>query len=216
MVIPLVFDLSAYADLPGPEIARQRLAALREAGDRPVVLFLSRLHVKKGVEHLIDAVALLARGGTPPMLVIAGSGDAVYESSLRARAADRGVGAHVRFAGFVSGVEKVSLLRAASVFVLPSSQENFGYAIFEALAAGTPVVASRLIDTWPEVESSGGGVIVDQSASAIAAAIRPLLADPARRATMGARGREWVLRAFDEPALVARYEALYAEARRPA
>lgn len=208
-VIPLFLDLEPYREPPGPDEARAAFDALRSDGAH--VLFLSRLHPKKGLELLIDAADLLRTRGRTCTPIVAGSGDPAYERSLHERVRTLGLDDRVRFVGFVGGRVKVSLLQACDLFVLPSSQENFGYVLFEAMAAGTPVIASRLIDTWPELLDSGGAVIVDRDPAAIADAIVGLLDDPARRDAMGRAGREWVTRNLNPDAVVARFENLYAE-----
>ncbi|HRQ73185.1 MAG TPA: glycosyltransferase [Phycisphaerales bacterium] len=208
-VIPLFLDLDPFRDPPGPEDARAAFEALRNEGAH--ILFLSRLHPKKGLELLIDAADLLRARGRDCTLIVAGSGDPAYERSLLERVRGLGLDDRVCFVGFVGGRAKISLLQACDLFVLPSSQENFGYVLFEAMAAGTPVIASRLIDTWPELLESGGADVVDRDPRAIADAIAGLLDDPARRAAMGRAGREWVTRNLNPDAVVARFESLYAE-----
>ncbi|VAX39537.1 hypothetical protein MNBD_PLANCTO03-437, partial [hydrothermal vent metagenome] len=128
-------------------------------------------------------------------------------AEIRTRAAP--LGDRVRFLGFVTGLEKISLLQAADLFVLPSHQENFGYALFEALAAGTVVITSRDVDTWPEVVESGGGIAITRDATCLADTIESVLSDPSRRAEMEVAGRAWVLKNLHPNAVVARYEALY-------
>lgn len=217
VVVPLILDTSDFEELPGPDAARARFPELADAArdGRPVILFLSRIHYKKGVEHLIRATVRLRDAGRNPLVYIAGTGDAPYVASLEKLVADLDVGDSVRFPGFVSGVEKVSLYQAADVFVLPTSQENFGFVLFEALAAATPVVTTRGADTWPEMEASGGSLVVDADADAIADAIATLADDPERRATMGDAGRAWVLANLSVDAVVQRYVDLYASIVRP-
>lgn len=212
VVVPLIMDLSDYAELPGPGPARARFPEL--ADGRPTLLFLSRLHYKKGVEHLIDATGLLAERGSDVRTIVAGTGDDAYEALLRRRIAERGLEERVTLAGFVSGVEKVSLYEACDVFVLPTSQENFGFVLFEALAARTPVVTTKGTDTWPEMEASGGSLVVAQDAAAIADAAQALLEDAERRRTMGEAGREWVLEHLGAGAVVESYVQLYEAAVR--
>ncbi len=210
VVAPLVVDLADYRDLPGPGAARDVVGGL--GGDDPVLLFLSRLHYKKGVEHLVRAVGLLADRGRPVHAVVAGSGDDSYVRRLRRLVEELGLSDRVRFPGFVSGRTKVSLYQAADAFVLPTSQENFGFVLFEALAAETPVITTRGSDTWPELVASGGAVVVEQDAAAVADALEPLLDEPARAAAMGRSGRAWVMRHLSPEAVTGRYEVLYAEA----
>jgi glycosyltransferase involved in cell wall biosynthesis len=205
VVVPLFLDIDQYTDLPGPELAHAAWPEL--AADEPTVLFLSRLHVKKGIELLLDAIELLAQRSTPARLLIAGAGDPAYEREIRERASR--LGDRVRFLGFVSGPEKISLLQAADLFALPSHQENFGYALFEALAAETVVVTSRDVDTWPEVVESGGGVAIERDAALLADTICSLLGDPDRCAAMGRAGRAWVLKNLHPDTVVSRYQELY-------
>jgi glycosyltransferase involved in cell wall biosynthesis len=211
-VIPLVVQLEAFRDLPGPEPARQALSI--KGGDRPTILFLSRLHPVKGVELLIEAVGALGAQGVDCDLLIAGTGEPDYVASLERLTTARGLDDRVRFLGFVSGREKPSLFQAADVFCLPSQHENFGMAWVESLACGTPVVTTKGIGAWPDLEAGDGALIVERSAEGFAGAIRDLLHDPARRRAMGEKGREWIFSFLDTDRIVARYESLYADASR--
>lgn len=209
VVIPLMLDVEPFRALPGSGPAQAALADHLDP-DLPTVLYLSRLHYKKGVEHLIDAAAELRDRGRRVRVLVAGTGDEDYVRSLHARVERGQLTDVVRFPGFVSGVEKVSLYELADLFVLPTSQENFGFVLFEALAAGTPVVTTRGADTWPELEASGGGVISEADPPRLADAMAGILDDPARAQSMGESGRAWVLAHLDAAAVVDAFEALYA------
>ncbi|MFK7960390.1 MAG: glycosyltransferase [Phycisphaerales bacterium] len=211
--LPLIMDLEPFREPVGPELAAARFPEV--ASDDPVCLFLSRIHVKKGVERLIEAMAQLRSGGTPVRAIVAGSGDEDYSAALQRQVGERGLDDSISFPGFVRGREKVSLYEACELFVLPTSQENFGFVIFEAMAAGTPVITTRGVDTWPEIESSGGGVVVDATPEAIAKAIKELLGDPERRRAMGAAGRAWALKNLAADAVVERYLEMYRAAAHP-
>lgn len=210
VVIPLVFDLTPFRAMPGPDIARAAFPSLR--AERPNILFISRLHYKKGVEHLIRAARILSDRGTPVSLQIAGSGDSAYEQRLRALATELSLEPTTTFLGMVTGDTKISLYQAADAVVLPTSQENFGFVVFEAMAAGAPLITTAGVDTWPEVKSSGGGLIVDQDPVKIADAIAQLLTDPDRRLAMGRAGRAWVLRELDPDRVVGRFVEMYRQA----
>jgi glycosyltransferase involved in cell wall biosynthesis len=206
-VIPLPMDLSPFWRLPGPEHAIEAFPQIRR--DMPRVLFLSRLHPKKGADRLIRASALLHARGMPHQLLIAGSGSESYTKKLRQLSKDEGIEAHTSFLGFVTGKLKVALFQTASVFALPTSQENFGFVLFESLAAGTPVVTTGETDTWPELERSGGAVIADNTAEAFASAIARLLSQPDHARSLGDHARQWVLRQYDRNRTANRYEGLY-------
>ncbi|MCC5822910.1 MAG: glycosyltransferase [Phycisphaerales bacterium] len=206
--IPLPLDLSLYRDPPGPGQAWVAHPSIDRA--RPAVLFLSRLHEKKGIDRLIRASALLHRRGVEHQFLIAGTGDPRYTDSLRRLVRDEGIGEHTRFLGFVAGRTKVSLFQASALLALPTSQENFGFVFFEALAAGTPVVTTRGADTWPELIESGAGILADNTPEAFTDAIAEALADPDTLRKRGADGRAWALDHCDRARTAAAYRAMYA------
>jgi glycosyltransferase involved in cell wall biosynthesis len=208
-IIPNLLSLDPYRDLPGDGPARAKFPQLE--GPEPTLLFLSRLHYKKGVEHLIDAARILRDNGTPHRVLIAGKGDDDYEARLRAQVDRLGLGDLVSFLGMVIGDEKVSLYGAADLFVLPTSQENFGFVFFEALAAGCPVLTTKGVDTWPELQEAGS-LIIEQDAQRIADAVVTVTADRAARDRLGERGRAWVFEHMDPERIADSFERFYEEA----
>lgn len=226
-VAPLMVDIGPYVEMPEPDALAWREGFEGGAGDGvgggvggggdgdgPLrVLYLSRLHYKKNTDRLIEAVGLLRDRGVWVRLVVAGTGDGAYERGLRGLVSRLGLGDRVRFYGFVDGAAKVALYRGAELYALPTSQENFGFVYFEALAAGTPVLTTRGADTWPEIESSGGGrIVADADPGRWADAIAGLAADRGALAGMGSRGRAWVMANLAPSAVIGRYEGLYREA----
>lgn len=215
-VVPLIFDLDPYRTLPGPEQADQAFGPAG-TGDidpsLPVVLFLSRIHFKKGVDVLVRAAGELKQRGCACRTLIAGTGEPDYERSIRRLISELGLDEEVRLLGLVTGTTKVSLYERADVFALPTSQENFGFVFPESLACGTPVVTTRGVDIWAELESSGGAIIAERSPEAFADAIQLLLADESRRAEMGRRGRAWVLEEMNPDAVADRFEQMYEQAK---
>jgi glycosyltransferase involved in cell wall biosynthesis len=205
VVLPLVMDLSPFENLPGPDLARQRFAPLRQADTK--LLFLSRVHPKKGVDLLIQALAELRRRGCTASLLIAGPGEQQYVESLKKLAAELGVGENVQFCGMIRGEEKLSLYQAADLFVLPTSQENFGLVLIEALACRLPVITTQGVDIWKELQSAGA-MITDRSPLAIALAIENMLADPALNQRRE-QGRAWVLNELNPQKVAREYESLY-------
>jgi len=113
-----------------------------ELQGQKVILFLSRLDAKKGLDLLLPAFALVKQKFANAVLVLAGEGDPAFVNCLKAQATALGVGADVLWAGFITGQRKSAALADADAFVLPSHSENFGIAVLEAMAAGTPVVVS--------------------------------------------------------------------------
>lgn len=208
VVVPNLIDLEPYTDAPDPASA---LSTWPEIAESPfTVLFLSRIQVKKGIEHLIDAIALLReRGHQDVRVIIAGTGDDDYVAAMRARIKAAGVADQFTWTGHVGGDLKNSLYAACDVFALPTSQENFGFVFFESLASGTPVVTTDLVDTRHEIERSGGGVIIPQDANRFAEAIVSFVSGERDGATMGAAGRTWTLHNLDTSKVAAEFEAVY-------
>lgn len=178
--------------------------------ERPLLLFLSRLHPKKGLHNLIEALAQLKTRRIGVHLVVAGEWESArYESSVRAAIRNAGLESYVTFVGFVSGANKMSLLRHADLLVLPTSQENFGFVSYEALSVGTPAAITTGIDTWRELEASGGAKVVPREPGGLAHCIADMVYDLVALAEMGARGRGWIEDQFANDAAVRRFESLY-------
>jgi len=209
-VIPNLMDLDVFSTLRGPGPAEQQWPELKGPG--PHLLFLSRLHVKKGIEHLLAAMPRLLEAFPDIQLFMVGPGEDEYVASLKQLARTYGVDGCTHFTGQVGGEEKWSLYEACDLFVLPSSQENFGFVQFEALACGTAVMTTKLVDTWREIVNSGGGIAVEQSADAIVKGIAPLLADREKLASMGKTGRKWIFDHMSTDSIASQLEAMYQDA----
>lgn len=211
-VIPAPMDLSCYEVLPGTSLARN---AFGPAGtgdisdDMPNVLFLSRLHPKKGLEVLIRAVHCLRSRSRPIRLLVAGGPPGSYEQAMKRLVTDLGLEDDVRFLGSVGGMLKNSLFQAADIFALATHQENFGIVFTESLACETPVVTTRGVDIWPELAASGGAIIADRTPEAFADAIESLAFTPGRAATLGQSGRAFVMKYLDVDHLVERFLEVY-------
>jgi glycosyltransferase involved in cell wall biosynthesis len=209
--VPNLLNLAAF-DAPGDGSAA--IARFPELARYPVILlFLGRVSPKKGVEHLLDAVGRLHEQGVEVGAAIAGeAADRSYAEMLQSLAARLGIKAHVHFLGHVGGPLKVSLLRAATLLVIPTSQENFGFVFFESLAAGTPVVTTNLVDTAEELRQSGGGFLVPQSGEAIAECVGELISSGDAVQAAGRRGKAWVFRELATAHVAAQYEHMFVDA----
>jgi glycosyltransferase involved in cell wall biosynthesis len=172
-----------------------------EVGDSPYVLFLSRLHPKKGLDYLIGAFAEIARKDSRVRLVIAGPDGGALGSTQRAvRAA--GLIERTHFVGPLYDTDKWAALVDATCFCLPSRQEGFSVAILEALACGLPVIISENCH-FPEVAAAGAGLVVPLDAGKVAAALAAVLADAGIRERMGRAGRELVESRYTWPRIAA-------------
>ena len=134
-----------------------------------ILLFLGRLHEKKGCELLIDAFASARGASTHPdqlHLVMAGPcRDEAYLGRLKHLA---GEASGVTFTGMITGNLKWGAFKAADAFVLPSHQENFGIAVVEAMACGTPVLVSKEVNIWREIVADGAGFAEEDNAAGTA------------------------------------------------
>jgi glycosyltransferase involved in cell wall biosynthesis len=211
VVIPNLMDLTPFEQMPGLERAAERFKELLEPGV-PVLLFLSRIHYKKGIESLLDASADLCGRGIPHRVLIAGSGDDGYVRTLHEHR-DRVGAVDAHFIGQVIGADKISLYQLAELMVLPTSSENFGFVFFEALAAATPVLTTKGVDTWPEIQASGGGHIVpDAEPVHLANTIATLLSDRTSLREGGIKARDWMFKEMNPNILAERFETLYQDA----
>jgi glycosyltransferase involved in cell wall biosynthesis len=158
----------------------------------PYWLFLGRIHSKKGLDLLLPAYARLvretarARRPAPPRLVIAGPCHAPsYLDRLKATANALEIGDRLEWPGMLLGQAKQEALANAEVFVLPSHQENFGIAVAESLAAGTPVLLSERVNIWKEVAGDHAGLVAPATQAGTLQLLRQWLAlSPEARAQM--------------------------------
>jgi len=127
------------------------------AGTR-MLLFLGRIHPKKGCDLLIRAFARVAVRDPSLRLVMAGPDECGWQAELQELAQQLGVGGRVVWTGPLYGALKWGAMRAADVFALPSHAENFGITVAEALACGLPVLISKEVNIWREIESDGAGL----------------------------------------------------------
>lgn len=173
---------------------------------RPCILFLSRLHPKKQVSVLVEAFGQIRERVPDAVLVVAGS-DSGDLSNAKHAANREHVGDRVIFSGFLEGETKADAFRAADVFALPSIDENFGVAVVEAMAHGTPVLVTPGVAAHVHVDASGCGMTVDGTRDAMADALLRILAS--NREQLGGRGRDYVMTHLAWPAIVRRLDALY-------
>ena len=211
-VIPCLFDSSEFFDLPDTALAESKFSQIDNI--RPNILFLSRIHPKKGTDILVHATRLLKDRGVECNVLLAGPDDTKakgYRAELEQQINQLGLSERVHLIGMVKGQDKLSLYRRAELFVLPTHQENFGFVLVEAMACGTPVVTSFGVDIWREIQS-GGATITENSPELIADRIEGLLGDKVELDSLGKKSREWVFREFDASKLATDYSAMYIQA----
>lgn len=192
-----------------PPPARLTRMPRRTARPGRRVLFLSRLHPKKGLEALLDAWPLVLERIPTAELVIAGDGEATYVNTLRMRAARVAASAPIVLSGFATGEAKLRAFTDADVFVLPSFQENFGVVVIEALAAGLPVVLTAEVQLASFVQRHELGVVSTREPEILARDISRVLDDDILRARVGDRGPEIVEANFSPVSIGGRLLAMY-------
>ena len=158
-------EVVPFGLVPPPEGSQRQVSAFLqcfpELRGRRLWLFLGRLHEKKGCDLLLQGFAKAALSQPDIHLVMAGPGPDGSLARYQGMAASLGLNARVTWTGMLSGDERWGAFRAAEVFILPSHQENFGLAVAEALACGTPVLISNKVNIWREVVSSRAGLAAD-------------------------------------------------------
>jgi glycosyltransferase involved in cell wall biosynthesis len=180
----------------------------------PVISSVSVLSAQKGLEHLVDAAKLLRDGGDNFRLEIVGDGP--LREALEARARGLGLAGTVLFRGWVPQAS-AQVLPAADIFVQSSRWEAMSVVVLEAMAAGAPVVVTRVGENPHVVDGENNGLLVPPGdADALAGALRRLLRDPGLRTRLGAAARAHYLANFTTRHMIAGYEALYRGHAQPA
>lgn len=178
---------------------------------RPYVLFLSRLHYKKGLDYLVDAFAQIAAKHPQLQLVVAGP-DGGEKEPLERRLAELNLQNRALLTGPLYGRAKWEALVDATCFCLPSRQEGFSMAVTEAMAAGTPVVISRECH-FPEVAQAQAGLVVSLNAGEVAIAIDQVVRDGNLARSMGQAGRNLVVTHYTWDRIAQQTLAAYERAR---
>ena len=180
----------------------------REPNREKTIISLGRIHPKKGLELAIEAWSRLHSGFPGWNLRIVGLGDESYMNSLRLLSRELGT-ERIAIDGPLYGDAKMQALRSASLFILPTRNENFGMVIAEALAVGTPVITTHGAP-WKGLELNECGWWVEISVGAIEKALREAMRLPAE--TLNARGqagRNWMDRDFQWASVASRMSDFY-------
>jgi len=157
---------------------------------RRYLLFLARIHEKKGCDLLLEAFAQLAAAAPDMDLVMAGPDQVKMQAGLKSQAEKRGIAGRVYWPGLIGGDLKWGALRACDAYVLPSHQENFGISVVEALSVGRPVLISNQVNIWPEIENDRVGLVDDDSLEGTVRLLRRWFElPPAERDAMAGRAR---------------------------
>lgn len=179
-----------------PPVKEDFLSKYPQLRDRCVLLFLGRLHPKKGCDLLIHALASVPDNSA--MLVLAGPDQIGWRRELEQQAARLGIASRIVFTGMLEGDMKRGAFAAADAFILPSHQENFGMSVIESLSVGLPVLISNRVNIWREVTGDNAGYVEPDDLAGTTRLIERWLNTPTQeRETMRANARETFLRRFE-------------------
>jgi glycosyltransferase involved in cell wall biosynthesis len=195
IVIPLGID---FFDKPEDQGADFNIPQ-----DKPIILYMSRLDPKKGLDLLLPSLETLLQRGLDFHFVLAGGNpqDREYENRIKNQIETSVLAKNTTITGFVTGKVKNSLLARADLFVLPSYYENFGIAVAEAMAAGIPVVISDRVDLHPAVQEAAAGWITPCNREELTNTLETALTHPEIRQQRGKNARDLVLTKYSWDAI---------------
>jgi len=228
VVIPNGLDIKGYEIRNEYEYTKLRNNFRKKFGihnDAKIVLFLSRLNWKKGLDTLIPAFSEVIKKKPKAVLVLAGGDEKNYKKEIikminnchltcadfspHNSAFSPRESASCIFTGMLLGEDKVAAYQIADVFVLPSYSENFGMVVVEAMAAEKPVVITKGVGISKEVEAAGAGIVIDKDEKQLAEAILKILDNPDLAKKIGERGKRLVETEFSWPEIASRFMEAY-------
>jgi len=207
-IVPRGITMEDYCSKPDEAILNQYYPQLKE---KNVLLFLGRLHPKKGLDLLAGAMERIIKERQHVYLVIAGSGEKSYEERIKKLFMKKGLADYVLFTRMVLGKERLSAFYKSRIFVLPSYGENFGMAAVEAMACGLPVIITNKVGLYTDVEEYKAGIIAHCDAKEIAEAIMRLLDREDLAKSMGENARRLVEDRFTSEKVAQRMISAYKE-----
>jgi glycosyltransferase involved in cell wall biosynthesis len=159
------------------------------------LLFISRIHPKKGIENLLRAWAVIQFQHTDWNIIIAGPDNGGHLEKMKTLAQGLGL-KRCTFPGPLYGDDKLKAFQNASLYVLPTHSENFGMTVAEALVVGTPAIVTKGAP-WEGLNKENAGWWIDTGVEPLVAVLKEALScSPEHLNTMGQRGREWVIRDY--------------------
>ncbi|MBW4612823.1 MAG: glycosyltransferase [Desmonostoc vinosum HA7617-LM4] len=186
------------------DLLRQRLNIPQ---DEPVILFLSRLHHKKGLDYLIPALSKLTHHRFS--FILAGSGTPDYEAEVESLLISTGMRDRTHIVGFVEGETKDTLIQGSDLFVLTSHSENFAVAVLEALSVGLPVLVTPGVALASVVKQHQLGYVPKLDVLEITNALDEYLKNPQQAKEMGDRANQFVTNNYSWENISAKLVLIY-------
>jgi len=205
-VLPLALELSEFNTLPAATTFLKRYPELQ---GKKVLLYLSRIHPKKGFDLLFPALVGLLRQMPDLRLVIGGDGDARYIESLHQEVIKLKIDKAVVWAGFMDAQVRLEALAAADVFCLPSWSENFGVALLEAMAAGLPCVATDQVALAVDADTEKAVKLIQCNVQELEDSILELFGNETKRKELGERAAAYAQKHHGMESAAKRLKALY-------
>ena len=199
------------ANIPnGIKIEQYPIKDFSKKSDFKKILFLSRIHPKKGIENLINCWGNLDTAIRENWIIeIVGNGDENYINSLQKIIIEKNMEHQITIIGPVFGNEKVNCYQSADIFVLPTYSENFGIVIAEALCCGVPVITTKGTP-WEELEEVNAGRWIDIGEEPLKKALYELMMKSyLQRETMGRNGRKLIEERYSIEAVAKKMKQLY-------
>lgn len=186
MIVPIPIEAETASSI---DAAASFFRKHSNAAGRKLILFLSRLSPKKGLELLLKAFAAVKRSEPTSLLVVAGDGEQNYVASLHKMARELAVAENILWTGFLGPDEKPAAFAAATVFVLPSHSENFGIVAAEALFAGVPTLLTDRVAIAPDMAAADAAIVVPAEEYPLCSALLRMLTDDQLRQRLSRNGR---------------------------
>lgn len=185
-------------DRPEAELIKAFYERCPQVRGKRFLLFLGRIHRKKGCDMLIEAFGKAACFDPELELIMAGPDQQGWSADLKETAAGAGVADRVHWPGLITGDAKWGAFHAAEAFILPSHQENFGIAVAEALGCATPVLLSDKVNIAEDIAADGAGLMeLDTPEGTLNLLRRWIAMHPEKRAAMSDRACECFHRRYD-------------------
>ncbi len=206
IIEPNGVDLEKFEALPSAKLFAQTHLPVNA---RRTIVFIGRIHPIKGLDLLIPAFAKANLADT--ILCVLGPDEGKYQAVVEQLSRQCGIADKVLFTGILSGELIRSALVEADLFVLPSYHENFGNAVIEALACGTPVIVSDQVGLSSEIQQAEVGAVVPLDIDILGREISRWMSDSKLRGTAAQRARPFVWERYDWNQIAARWKTHYCQ-----
>lgn len=193
VIVPNGMNIATFEHLPIKGMFREKFGI---ASDKKIILFLSRINIKKGLDMLLPAFAALLKERDDCILVMAGPDDG-YLKEVQNFIVQHKLATQILLVGMLTGTEKLAAFADANVFALPSYSEGFSIATLEALISGVPSLLSDRVGFGPAIKETNAAHLVELNVPSIKDGLRKLLDEPAYAAQLAENGKKLVRTRYD-------------------